>query len=233
MPIKDILDEVGVQAGADALLSTSEDGWTCGTPLDALTDGRDALLALTMNGEPLPVPHGFPVRQVVPGLYGYVSATKWVTDWEITRFQDFQAYWTQRGWGPSAGRSRPRRASTCRAAPPRPARSRSPVSRGSSASASAASRSGSTAAPWQQATLAKVPNVDTWVQWTWQWDADKGDHTIEARATNTQGRAADRGGRRRPARRRDGLPRHQRHGHLSATSGRCPRGAPCSVGRMT
>ncbi len=99
VPIKGILDEVGIQPGADALLSTSDDGWTCGTPLEALTDGRNALLALTMNGEPLPIPHGFPVRQVVPGLYGYVSATKWVVDWEVTRFADFKAYWTQRGWG--------------------------------------------------------------------------------------------------------------------------------------
>src|SRR5690242_8535737 len=83
---KDLLDEAGVKPGADMLLSTSEDGWTCGTPLAAVTDGRDAMLAVGMNGEPLPVEHGFPVRQVVPGLYGYVSATKWVTDWEITRY---------------------------------------------------------------------------------------------------------------------------------------------------
>lgn len=186
VPIKDILDEVGVQPGADALLSTSEDGWTCGTPLAALTDGRDALLALTMNGEPLPVPHGFPVRQVVPGLYGYVSATKWVTDWEITRFQDFKAYWTQRGWGPMG---------------PIKTEARIDVPRGS-AEAGRVTVAGVAwqqhvgisgvevridGGSWQQATLAKVPNVDTWVQWTWQWDADKGDHTIEARATNSAG----------------------------------------------
>ena len=97
VPMKDLLDEAGVQSGADMLLSTSEDGWTCGTPLAALTDGRDALLAVGMDGVPLPVEHGFPVRQVVPGLYGYVSATKWVTDWEVTRFDEAEAYWTTAG----------------------------------------------------------------------------------------------------------------------------------------
>src|SRR5699024_11563528 len=99
-PCTDNLDEVGVDPDADALLSTSDDGWNCGTPLAALTDGRNAMLAVSMDGEPLPVEHGFPVRMVVPGLYGYVSATKWVVDWEVTRFDRFEAYWTERGWAP-------------------------------------------------------------------------------------------------------------------------------------
>jgi DMSO/TMAO reductase YedYZ molybdopterin-dependent catalytic subunit len=188
VPIKGILDEVGVQAGADALLSTSEDGWTCGTPLEALIDGRDALLALTMNGEPLPVPHGFPVRQVVPGLYGYVSATKWVTDWEVTRFADFQAYWTQRGWGERG---------------PIKTQSRIDVPRdGSSVETGRVAVAGVAWAqhvgvegvefrvdggPWQRATLGVAANADTWVQWTGEWDAEPGDHTIEARATDATG----------------------------------------------
>ncbi len=186
VPIKDLLDEVGIMPGADALKSTSEDGWTCGTPLAALTDGRDALLAVTMNGEPLPISHGFPVRQVVPGLYGYVSATKWVVDWEITRFEDFQAYWTQRGWGPLG---------------PIKTQARIDVPRGATAAGKVAVAGVAwqqnvgisgvevriDGGEWQQATLAKVPNVDTWVQWTWQWDAPAGDHTIEARATNNGG----------------------------------------------
>ncbi|WP_332644470.1 molybdopterin-dependent oxidoreductase [Aeromicrobium sp.] len=186
VPIKDLLEEVGVQAGADALLSTSADGWNCGTPLEALMDGRDALLALTMNGEPLPVAHGFPVRQVVPGLYGYVSATKWVTDWEVTRFQDFSAYWTQRGWGPLG---------------PIKTQARIDLPRGSAeagkvmvAGVAWQQQVGISSVevrvdggPWQKATLAKVPNLDTWVQWTWQWDAEPGEHTIEARATNSEG----------------------------------------------
>ena len=188
VPIKGILEEVGVQAGADALLSTSDDGWTCGTPLEALTDGRNALLALTMNGEPLPVPHGFPVRQVVPGLYGYVSATKWVTDWEVTRFADFRAYWTDRGWGERG---------------PIKTESRIDVPRdGDSIEAGTTTIAGVAWAQqvgvsgvefridggdWQPATIGVAPNVDTWVQWTAQWDADPGDHTIEARATNAAG----------------------------------------------
>ena len=96
--VRDLLAEAGPLPEADMLLSTSVDGWTAGTPLEALTDGRDALLAVGMNGEPLPFEHGYPVRQVVPGLYGYVSATKWVVDWEVTRFDRASAYWTDRGW---------------------------------------------------------------------------------------------------------------------------------------
>ena len=82
------------------VLSTSIDGFTVGTPVDALTDGRDALLAIGMNGEPLPTEHGYPARLVVPGLYGYVSATKWVVDLELTRFDRAEAYWTRLGWSP-------------------------------------------------------------------------------------------------------------------------------------
>jgi DMSO/TMAO reductase YedYZ molybdopterin-dependent catalytic subunit len=92
--IADLLAEAGVQPGADAVKQTSKDGWTCGTPVEALTDDRNALLAVAMNGRPLPVEHGFPVRMVVPGLYGFVSATKWLVDLEVTRFADFTAYWT-------------------------------------------------------------------------------------------------------------------------------------------
>ena len=186
VPIKGILEEVGIKDGADALLSTSDDGWTCGTPLAALLDGRDAILALTMNGEPLPVVHGFPVRQVVPGLYGYVSATKWVTEWEVTRFADFQAYWTRNGWserGPIKTEARidlPR----------------GDVQSGTVTVAGVAWQQHTgiegvevriDGGTWQKATLAKVPSIDTWVQWTWQWPADKGTHTIQARATNRKG----------------------------------------------
>ncbi len=96
--IADLLDLAGVQDGADAVLQTSEDGWTCGTPLSALTDDRDAMLAVAMNGQPLPIDHGFPVRTIVPGLYGYVSACKWVVEMKVTRFADIDAYWTKRGW---------------------------------------------------------------------------------------------------------------------------------------
>ena len=119
LPIRELLAEAGPQAGADMVLSTSDDGWTAGTPLTALTDDRTRLLAIGMNGEPLPIEHGFPVRMVVPGLYGYVSATKWVTELKVTTFDEDQGYWT-----PPAGRrrvrSRPHPGSTCRAATRRP-----------------------------------------------------------------------------------------------------------------
>jgi DMSO/TMAO reductase YedYZ molybdopterin-dependent catalytic subunit len=97
--VADILADAGVQRGADQVFTTSVDGWTCGTPTAALTDpARKAMLVIGMNGEPLPIEHGFPVRMVVPGLYGFVSATKWITDLELTTFQARQAYWLQRGW---------------------------------------------------------------------------------------------------------------------------------------
>ena len=97
-PVRELLREAGPKAGADMVLSRSVDGWTAGTPLEALTDDRDALLAVAMNGEALPFDHGFPVRLVVPGLYGYVSATKWVTELKVTRFAVDMGYWTPRGW---------------------------------------------------------------------------------------------------------------------------------------
>ena len=97
MPIADLLARARPTADADMVLSRSVDGFTASTPLAALTDGRDALLAVAMDGEPLPVEHGFPVRMVVPGLYGYVSATKWVTELRVTRFADETAYWTRPG----------------------------------------------------------------------------------------------------------------------------------------
>lgn len=188
VPIKDLLEEVGVHPDADALLSTSDDGWNCGTPLAALTDGRNALLAVTMDGEPLPVEHGFPVRMVVPGLYGYVSATKWVVDWEVTRFDDFDAYWTQRGWAPKG-----------------PVKTQSRIDtpgEGDELSAGKVSIGGVAWArqrgielvevriddgTWVAAELGRVPNVDTWVQWKYEWDADPGDHDIEVRATDSTG----------------------------------------------
>lgn len=120
-PVRELLALAGPRAGADMVLSRSTDGWTAGTPLDVLTDSRDALLAVGMNGEPLPLEHGFPVRLVVPGLYGYVSATKWVTELKVTRFSEDVAYWTPRGWserGPIKTCSRidvPRNGSSVRA----------------------------------------------------------------------------------------------------------------------
>ena len=97
-PIRDLLARAAPTAEADMVLSRSIDGFTASSPIEALTDDRNAILAVGMNGEPLPAEHGFPVRMVVPGLYGYVSATKWVTELEVTRFDQATAYWTTRGW---------------------------------------------------------------------------------------------------------------------------------------
>jgi DMSO/TMAO reductase YedYZ molybdopterin-dependent catalytic subunit len=96
--LRPLLEELGVQPGAEQLVSRSIDGWTAGSPMEVIMDGRDAMIAIAMNGEPLPARHGYPARLVVPGLYGYVSATKWVTDIRLTGWDDFDAYWVPRGW---------------------------------------------------------------------------------------------------------------------------------------
>ena len=175
------------QAGADQLLCTSTDGFTSGTPLATVLDGRDALLAVAMNGAPLPVAHGFPVRMVTPGLYGYVSATKWVTDIKVTTFRGNYAYWAQRGWSQRA---------------PIKTESRIDVPGGGSVPAGPRQVAGVAWAqhkgidavhvrvdrgPWHQARLATVPGIDTWRQWAWDWDATRGNHLIEARATDATG----------------------------------------------
>ncbi|MED5803391.1 molybdopterin-dependent oxidoreductase [Gordonia sp. Z-3] len=189
VPMRDILDRVGVADDADMLLSTSVDGWTSGTPLDAVTDGRDALLVIGMNGEPLPLEHGYPVRQVIPGLYGYVSACKWVTDWEITRFDRAQAYWTERGWGvrapiKTASRiDRPAPLSTQPAGPVTVAGTAWAQHRGVSAVEVRVDDG-----PWQPAQLAPQYSIDTWRQWTFGWDATPGQHTLYCRATDGAGR---------------------------------------------
>src|SRR5690606_19227354 len=88
----------GVQAGATQVVGRAVDGWTAGFPTEVALDGRNALIAVAMNGEPLPVVHGFPARLIVPGLYGYVSATKWLEEIELTTWEAFDAYWVPRGW---------------------------------------------------------------------------------------------------------------------------------------
>ena len=99
MPLADVLAKAGIDGTkANQILSTDVDGMTISTPLDVALDGRDALIAIGMNGEPLPREHGFPARMVVPGLYGYVSATKWVTELKVTTFADDEGYWTPLGW---------------------------------------------------------------------------------------------------------------------------------------
>ncbi|RKN54096.1 molybdopterin-binding oxidoreductase [Micromonospora costi] len=188
VPLRDLLDEVGPEEGADQVVGRSVDGWTCGTPTAVLRDGRDALLAVGMNGEPLPVEHGFPVRMVVPGLYGYVSACKWVTELELTSFADFDAYWVPRGWsaqGPIKTQSRidaPRARNRLTAGPVMVAGVAWAQHRGVRRVEVRVDDG-----PWQEAELAPTVSVDTWVQWSWRWEATPGEHRLQVRATDATG----------------------------------------------
>ena len=187
-PVRELLARAGIDPDADMVLSRSSDGFTASTPIEALTDDRDALLAVGMNGEPLPIEHGFPVRMVVPGLYGYVSATKWVTELEVTRFDRATAYWTDRGWserGPIKLQSRidvPRRGAR--------------VEAGDAVIAGMAWQQHVgidgvevriDEGPWRRAELADAISADTWVQWRLPWVAESGAHTIECRALSADG----------------------------------------------
>ncbi|HEY3502502.1 MAG TPA: molybdopterin-dependent oxidoreductase [Actinocatenispora sp.] len=186
--LADLLREAGVQDGADQIVSRSADGMTIGTPTSVALDGRDAMLAVAMNDAPLPIRHGFPVRMLVPGLYGYVSACKWLVDIELTTFGDYDAYWVPRGWsakGPIKTESRidtPRGGAKLGAG-------RIPV-----AGVAWAQHKGITRVEvrvddgdWQPARLAAVPSADTWRQWVYEWDATPGDHTLRVRATDRTG----------------------------------------------
>ena len=188
VPLAELLDEAGIQEGADALLSTSADGFTAGTPIAAVTDGRDAMLAIGMNGEPLPIVHGFPARMVVPGLYGYVSATKWVTDIEVTRFDDVTAYWTDRGWAEQA----PIKTASRIDVP----ESFAELGAGTQAVAGVAwaQERGIEKVEvrvddgdWVEARLGTEDGQDSWRQWVYEWDAEPGSHTLEVRATDRTG----------------------------------------------
>ena len=183
-----LLRSAGIQSGADQLLCTSVDGFTSGTPVQVVMDGRDALVAVAMNGAPLPVAHGFPARLVVPGLYGYVSACKWVTDINVTTFADAQAYWVPRGWSQQAPIKTESRIDVPNGS--------GPVTTGRTqvAGVAWAQHKGIDAVevrvdrgPWHRARLAAVPGIDTWRQWVWDWDARPGNHVIEARATDATG----------------------------------------------
>jgi DMSO/TMAO reductase YedYZ molybdopterin-dependent catalytic subunit len=190
--LRDVLEEAGVQDGATQVVSRSIDGWNCGTPTSAIMDGRDAILAVAMNGEPLPAEHGYPVRMVVPGLYGYVSATKWVTEIELTRREDFNGYWIPRGWakeGPVKTMARIDR--------PRQGRDDAADADGVvdiAGLAWAVHRGISRVevrideGEWRECELAGVPSDDTWRQWRYRWsDAEPGTHRVQARAFDGDG----------------------------------------------
>jgi DMSO/TMAO reductase YedYZ molybdopterin-dependent catalytic subunit len=191
--VRDLLARAGVHADADMVLSTSIDGFTAGTPTEALTDGRDALLAVSMNGQPLPTEHGYPARLVVPGLYGYVSATKWVVDLELTRFDRAQAYWTRLGWAERGPIKTESRIDVPRSGQDVP---RGPVTFGGVAWAQQRGiqavevRIDTPDGPgdWQQAQLGASYSKDTWRLWSFGWSATQtGRHTITVRATDGNG----------------------------------------------
>jgi DMSO/TMAO reductase YedYZ molybdopterin-dependent catalytic subunit len=188
--LADVLREAGISPDADELLMTSVDGMTIGAPAKVVMDGRPALLAVGMNGQPLPIEHGYPVRVVVPGLYGYVSACKWVVDIEATRFQDRRAFWVDQGWDAEppiqlASRiDRPRSGSSVTAGTTVPIAgvawdqhvgvSRVEVQIGDG--------------PWQRARLASVPSTDTWRQWVLPWrPAKPGSYVLRVRAVDAKG----------------------------------------------
>jgi DMSO/TMAO reductase YedYZ molybdopterin-dependent catalytic subunit len=188
VPLKDILEEAGPDPAADQVVSRSDDGFSAGTPTAVMLDGRDAMIAIGMNGEPLPIAHGFPARLVVPGLYGYVSATKWVTDIELTTFAAFDAYWVPRGWSQQA-----------------PIKTQSRIDKPRSGARFAAGQTVIAGVawaphrgiskvevqvddgPWQVATLGMVASIDTWRLWSLTWNATPGDHQIRVRATDNAG----------------------------------------------
>jgi DMSO/TMAO reductase YedYZ molybdopterin-dependent catalytic subunit len=186
--LDDLLREAGPLDHADMVVGRSSDGWESGFPLENALDGRDAMIAVAMNGEALPLEHGFPARLVVPGLYGYVSATKWLTEIEVTRFDEFDHYWEKRGWAEKA---------------PIKLMSRIDVPKGLAKVTAGEVAVGGVAwqqhvgvskvelrfddGEWVEATLAEQDTLDTWRQWSHVWNATPGRHTIRVRATDADG----------------------------------------------
>ena len=184
--LRDILEEAGVQPEATQIVSRSIDDWTAGTPTEIVMDGRDAMLAIAMNGEPLPARHGYPVRMVVPGLYGYVSATKWVTQIELTRWEDYDAYWIPRGWSKEGPIKTMSRVDTDR-------RGATPNDVIVGGVAWAVHRGisrvevRSDGGEWFEADLGGVPSDDTWKQWMVTLELEPGRHMVESRAYDGDG----------------------------------------------
>ncbi|MFJ8820775.1 molybdopterin-dependent oxidoreductase [Streptomyces sp. NPDC102467] len=191
--LTDLLERCGVRppsAGgpADQLVARSVDGMTIGSPVEDVMDGRDALLAVGMNGQPLPFAHGFPVRMVVPGLYGYVSACKWIQDIELTTFDSYDSYWVKRDWARQAPIKTESRIDT-----PKPF-ARPKTGTVMVAGVAWAQHRGIDKVevrvddgPWEEARLAAEDTRDTWRQWSYPWQATKGGHTLTVRATDRTG----------------------------------------------
>jgi DMSO/TMAO reductase YedYZ molybdopterin-dependent catalytic subunit len=186
--LADVLDLAGVDPAATQVIGRSVDGWTAGFPTEVAYDGRDALVAVGMQGVPLPIDHGFPARLVVPGLYGYVSATKWLAELELTTWEAADGYWIPRGWSkegpikvqsridvPASGADVPRGEVLVAGvawAPHRGIRRvEVQVDDG----------------PWREAELAEELSPDVWRQWRLRWDAPAGEHRLRVRATDGDG----------------------------------------------
>jgi len=187
VPLKDLLERAGVQPEGTQLIGRSVDGFTVGFPTSAALDGREALLAVGMNGEPLPLKHGFPARLVVSGLYGFVSATKWLSEIEFARWEDFNAYWIPRGWSKEAPIKTHSRIDT-----PRPGE----IAAGPQAIAGVAWSQNRgidrvevqvNEEPWIEATLPEELSIDTWRQWYVEYDFAPGPYSIAVRATDRTG----------------------------------------------
>lgn len=186
--LADLLDEVGVHSDATQVFGISVDGWTSGFPVEVARDGRDAMIAIGMNGEPLPLKHGFPARVIVPGLYGYVSATKWLSQLQLTTWDEAVGYWVPRGWArdaPIKTQSRidvPRRGQSIPAGPTAIAGIAWAQHRGV-AKVEVRIDDGI----WNEARLGAGVTVDAWRQWLYQWDSTPGKYTIQVRATDNNG----------------------------------------------
>jgi DMSO/TMAO reductase YedYZ molybdopterin-dependent catalytic subunit len=190
VPLKEILDRAGVVDGAQQVVGRSVDDFTVGFPVDAVYDGRDSMVAVGMNGEPLPFEHGFPARLVVAGLYGYVSATKWISEIELTTWDGFDAYWVPRGWAKEAPIKTQSRIDA-----PTGSGSLAPGSHTVAGVAWAPSRGISKVevqlgenAPWVEAELSEPLSDNAWVQWQVDWDAtESGRYVLTCRATDGEG----------------------------------------------
>ncbi len=189
VPLQDLLDRAGVGDRANQILSTDFDGMKISTPLDLAIDGRDAMICVGMNGAQLPREHGFPVRMVIPGLYGFISATKWLTRLTLTTYDDAEAYWTERDWATDAPIKISARIDTPRAL--------ANVDAGETLVGGVAwcQQAGGVGMVevqidgdgWQQATLGPDGGNDYWRQWFYKWDAKPGPHSISARVTTSDG----------------------------------------------
>ena len=189
VPLSVLLDRAGVQAGADQVVGRSVDDWTAGFPTGLVYDGRNAILAIGMNDDFLPTNHGFPARLVVAGLYGYVSAVKWIEEIQLTTWDGFDGYWVPRGWskeGPMKTQSRidvPSGGRGLVAGQPTPIAGIAwAPTRGIERVEVSIDGEG-----WLSCELGEALGDESWVQWHREWTPTAGRHQIRVRATDGDG----------------------------------------------